>query len=236
MSASQTPQAFGGQPPDAGTVSNELEQIFVAATGVASSHAARTPPGRSVRHPLNAGERRRRVPTTALGAVAAMVLAGASAFAVAYTAPSSSPLAEPAPAADAPRRTVSIVTGLAPPSTRAPTAQAEAATTTPAAQAAPRAHRVELAAVTHRRRAGKGDLIAADRQLRRAYARAVSAGVPRPILVDYRNRWADLRHEAAWRPDRVAVGYRAMAGDLTRMAEPPRRYGRRETYREARAW
>jgi hypothetical protein len=63
------------------------------------------------------------------------------------------------------------------------------------------------------------DLMAADRRLRAAYSRAVRAGVPRRVLVAYRNRWADLRHDAVWRPSRVASGYGAMAGDLNRMAQ-----------------
>lgn len=63
------------------------------------------------------------------------------------------------------------------------------------------------------------DLLAADRRLRKAYTRAISAGVPRAVLVNYRNRWASLRHDAVYRPNRVATGYSSMAGDLNRMAD-----------------
>jgi hypothetical protein len=44
------------------------------------------------------------------------------------------------------------------------------------------------------------------------------------VLVAYRNRWAGLRHDATWRPDRVAAGYGAMAADLNRLAQRPRNH------------
>lgn len=90
--------------------------------------------------------------------------------------------------------------------------------------------------IVRARRPTHEDLMAADRQLRRAYARAVSAGVPRPILVNYRNRWEDLRQEASWRPARVAIGYAAMASDLTRMSQPQRGYSRPRRSRHAYTW
>ena len=215
-------------------VSTELEEIFVAATGLPSSHAvwrplSQTPRGRS----RNAG---RRLPVEAFGAAAAMILAGASAFAIAYSAPSG-PEA-PAPASPT-HHMVSIVTAAAAPAAPvSPIVGSERVglvSGVPPFQ--PKAGKIRSRShLASSRRPGHGDLFLADRQLRRAYARAVSAGVPRTILVDYRNRWADLRDEASWRPDRVAVGYRAMAGDLTRMSQPPRRYSPRGSSREARAW
>lgn len=165
-----------------------------------------------------------------------MILVGASAFAVAYSAQGPAQ-PEVAVAAEATPRTVSIITGAPAPGTLAST-DAVGATGSPRARPASVRHGAALAAANTRwsphssPRPGHGELILADQQLRRAYARAISAGVPRPILVDYRNRWAGLRHEAIWRPERVVVGYRTMAGDLTRLSQPRRHYGRRE----ARAW
>lgn len=70
-------------------------------------------------------------------------------------------------------------------------------------------------------------VMAADRRLRRAYARAGDAGVSRPAMVSYRNRWAALRRQAIRDPGRVIVGYGAMAAELSREARlAERRYGR----------
>ena len=70
-------------------------------------------------------------------------------------------------------------------------------------------------------------VMAADRRLRRAYARAGDAGVSRPAMVSYRNRWAALRRQAIRDPGRVIAGYGAMATELSREARlAERRYGR----------
>ncbi|MCR5874447.1 hypothetical protein LRS10_09865 [Phenylobacterium sp. J426] len=61
-------------------------------------------------------------------------------------------------------------------------------------------------------------VLAADRNLRAAYDRAVRAGVPRQELVSYRSRWASLRHRADDQPAKVIYGYRAMARDLDRLS------------------
>src|SRR5438093_344817 len=50
-------------------------------------------------------------------------------------------------------------------------------------------------------------LRAADTRLRRSYDRAIDAGVPRRVLVDYRERWADLRDDGRRHPDRLVRGY-----------------------------
>ncbi|MDB5458928.1 MAG: hypothetical protein JWO72_669, partial [Caulobacteraceae bacterium] len=55
-------------------------------------------------------------------------------------------------------------------------------------------------------------VLAADRRLRSAYDHAIRAGVPTGVLADYRDRWADLRENAADRPRRLVQGY----GELTR--------------------
>jgi len=69
--------------------------------------------------------------------------------------------------------------------------------------------------------------MAADARLRRAYASAVRAGVPRSVLVDYHDDWERLRHRAPRQPGLVAARYNQMAGDLNRMA------GRRQVARTA---
>jgi hypothetical protein len=171
-----------------------------------------------------------------------MILAGVSAFAVIYSAPGPSGGPKPAAPSSSAKPSAPIVRAIMPPglaATHATTRDAPA----PYLQA-PRAHHVETAAAATRRisRAGPvrrlayGDVIVADQQLRRAYARAISAGVPRSILVDYRDRWDDLRQEANERPDRVVVGYRALAGDLARLSRPPTRYERREALHEPGRW
>ncbi len=76
----------------------------------------------------------------------------------------------------------------------------------------------------HRRQACYHDrIMTADRQLRRAYARAADAGVSRPVMVAYRNRWAGLRRDAGANPGRVVRGYSVMATELSREAQAARR-------------
>jgi hypothetical protein len=54
----------------------------------------------------------------------------------------------------------------------------------------------------------------ADRHLREAYARAVRLGVPHYVLVQYRDRWADLREQAIDRPGSLVQSYGALAREL----------------------
>lgn len=65
-------------------------------------------------------------------------------------------------------------------------------------------------------------VIAADRRLRAAYAKATRAGVSRQRLVSVRTRWASLRRQADDRPTQVIVAYDRMAADLTRAARQAR--------------
>lgn len=75
--------------------------------------------------------------------------------------------------------------------------------------------------------------MAADARLRHAYADAVDAGVPRPILRDYRNRWSSLRRRAPAQPDLVTSRYHELAAELDQMASVDRhRYPRGEPSRE----
>ncbi|MDB5457323.1 MAG: hypothetical protein JWP92_2908 [Caulobacter sp.] len=75
------------------------------------------------------------------------------------------------------------------------------------------------------RRCSHAEVLAADRRLRRAYARAIDAGVPRPVLVSYRDRWASLRRLAVNQPNRTVGAYGALARDLNRKAETARARG-----------
>jgi hypothetical protein len=124
----------------------------------------------------------------------------------------------------------------------APAPPRPAARRAPSAKA-PKANR-ERRAATHRAAPKQGDQVAlgpceglwggalarcahpavldADRQLRRAYADATRAGVSRPALVAYRNRWASLRSRAGSEPDRLIHEYAGMASDLDRMADVAR--------------
>jgi hypothetical protein len=61
-------------------------------------------------------------------------------------------------------------------------------------------------------------LRAADGNLRRAYAQAVRARAPRAVLLRYRNDWAQLRRQAARRPEQTAAAYDRLARDLGREA------------------
>jgi hypothetical protein len=65
---------------------------------------------------------------------------------------------------------------------------------------------------------GHAEVMAADASLRRAYARAQHAGVPRVTLVGYHTEWSRLRHRASSEPRLVAIRYQAMASDLNRMS------------------
>ena len=63
------------------------------------------------------------------------------------------------------------------------------------------------------------DVLAADRDLRLAYMRAVDSGVERDQLVSIRNRWARLRAMEYDRPDDLLVDYAALTDRLDREAQ-----------------
>jgi hypothetical protein len=92
--------------------------------------------------------------------------------------------------------------------------------------AAPRARPTAIRTVDRQgcgadRRCSHADLLAADARLRRAYHAATRAGVPNPVLADYRDRWARLRRRSTDEPARVVAGYGQMARELGRMAAAP---------------
>ncbi|HEY4032090.1 MAG TPA: hypothetical protein VGM25_17215 [Caulobacteraceae bacterium] len=59
-------------------------------------------------------------------------------------------------------------------------------------------------------------VIQADRHLRAVYQSAIERGVGRSTLVDYRDRWADLRDRQTEDPTRLIESYGALAYDLGR--------------------
>lgn len=238
-----TPDAAQARGELARSVGRDLEEIF----GSAARSATERPPRRaSAARSLTARARKPgRAGIATLGAVAAAGFLGLALGAVLRPqasefetkpmapAPRAQPVrlevAAPAPAAVSPK---AVVEGF-PFSPEPYVAPAAAAAAPPPAAAAakpkpkpePRAER----AVERRKRAAEpagpcgrrctyAEVMAADRRLRNAYFQAVEAGVPSPILRDYRNRWARLRHRADDDPARVVAGYRSMAGDLSRMA------------------
>lgn len=67
-------------------------------------------------------------------------------------------------------------------------------------------------------RASRAEVLAADRRLRRAYDRAIRAGVPRPVLVDYRNRWNRLRRTTWNEPAQLVRGYDRLERGLSQEA------------------
>lgn len=60
------------------------------------------------------------------------------------------------------------------------------------------------------------DVLEADSHLRAAYDRAIRRGVSHSVLVDYRNRWADLRERDKSDPTSLIDKYTALANDLGR--------------------
>jgi hypothetical protein len=59
-------------------------------------------------------------------------------------------------------------------------------------------------------------VVQADRHLRAVYENAIRRGVSRDTLVDYRDRWADLRDRQTDNPTRLIESYGALAYDLGR--------------------
>ena len=64
-------------------------------------------------------------------------------------------------------------------------------------------------------------VIQADRHLRAVYESAIRRGVSRSTLVDYRDRWADLRERDTDDPSRLIQSYGSLAYDLGRESAGP---------------
>jgi hypothetical protein len=227
-------------------VAADLEEIFkdVAVPPAAAPGRVRTFIGLAARPNARSPAR--------IGALLAAVLVGVSVGAAIVNPPGGSrsinapgarvrPAAAPAPqrlaveiAPAAPIAlpvTVAAAPAAAPPvrvtRVRAPAAARHAPARPSTAKAVVRARPVGCARLQGdaRARCAYPAVLAADRRLRQAYSSATRAGVSRPVLVSYRNRWANLRRQATHEPRRVIDGYGVMARDLTRMARDAR--GRR---------
>lgn len=186
----------------AGSVAHDLDHIFRAAPPAAAVPAApkaRILGGRSL--PRKAA----RASLASLGALVAAGLVGLSIGAVVTRPPG--PPSPPTTQAPAPA-----------PAQAAPVIVAQAPAPAPAkAEPAP-----AKAAPARRARSGGrsyADMMAADRRLRRAYERAIRAGVPRATLASYRSRWASLRRRSSDEPARLIAGYGSLASDLNRLAD-----------------
>jgi hypothetical protein len=206
---------------DVSRVAAELDAIFAGAQPTSDPVRGRASRVRAV------ASRRRALPYATLGAVAAAALVGLTGG-VALMARGQAPPRPASPLAASPHRAVAVQA--AAPTVTLPTVRQgpiPVLDNTPVAPADAVRPASRHRAVRH---VQPGDLMAADRRLRAAYAHAVSAGVPRHVLAAYRDRWADLREDATWRPDRVAAGYGEMSVDLERLArrsrgrQPPPRF------------
>jgi hypothetical protein len=76
-------------------------------------------------------------------------------------------------------------------------------------------------------------VVQADRHLRAVYETAIRRGVPHATLIDYRDRWSELRDSETDNPTRLIQSYGALAYDLGRESahqddqpDSPRRRGR----------
>ena len=200
------------------SVSTDLAAIFAeAAPGAAAA------PSNKVR--AVAG-RRWRVPFATFGSLAAAGFVGLAGGALLpHGARGTPPAPNPAATATAAPAAVPIQVAEAPTVTLPPTDAGPIPVLDNTPVAAPTMHKALLKrAKSAHRYGGPRDLMAADHRLRVAYSHAVRAGVPRHVLVAYRDRWSDLREDASWRPDRVAAGYGRMTDDLERLAR--RSHGR----------
>jgi hypothetical protein len=216
MSADHQPRTAGPAVWQAASVADELESLFVDATGP-RSRPVDLPPSRPRAVTRTLAEARKSRP--AIGALMAAGLVGIACGALLVPAHKAGPLAvAPSSAVVAPV-TQAVAVSAAPP---AELFVAEPVRIVPAPAPAPRLTKATARAAApsacRHAQCTHSELLAADRRLRKAFSRAVDAGVPRAVLVDYRNRWASLRHDAVYRPNRVATGYGAMAGDLNRLA------------------
>ena len=209
-------------------VSSDLEAIF--ADAVLPDPAQ----GRAARVRSFASARRGGLRAASIGALAAAGLAGLGAGAMMApgkelaAAQSQTPVQvvtnEPLPAKAgysgypwSPEPYAPMQVGLPPP---------QPAQATPAvmkAVKAPRPKPAPKAASPCGRRCSYDEVMQADVRLRRAYFRAMDAGVSRSTLVSYRDRWSSLRRYGKRQPERLVSGYAVLTRDLTRAANRARR-------------
>jgi len=208
-------------------VASDLGGIFAEAPAAAHGPAKARP----VAIERRAGAAVGRLSLAGVGAMAAAAfvgLAAGSALVSAHpglgpsrAAPTSPPAAVAVPHYD---DSVEVASARARADARA-TPSAPAARPEPARPVRRGAEPVRLARADgcQRARCSRAEVMAADRRLRVAYSRAIRAGVPRPVLVSYRDRWARLRWQAADRPQRLVDGYLQLSSGLSREAARSRR-------------
>lgn len=211
------------------SVSADLEAIFREPIAEAGRDHAR---GVRLRH---GGEpaARGRLTAASLGGLAAAALAGIAAGSL-MVKPAPRP---PAPANPVAAQPASLPVEMAPPVQTPQAADAALAAPAPGSLAAypvlspppvapAPARRLRHVKVRHAC-CSYGEVQAADRRLRQAYAQAIRAGAPRGAILEARDRWAATRRRSAHDPARLVASYRAIAADLTRASEhgrahPPR--------------
>lgn len=217
--------------PDLEGVPLQMSQVFARAgateAAMGASHAPRVSalrPGRGGLRPI----------TVLVAALAGLAGLGAGAFVIHAPIPAAAPHAQDAPRV--PKAVADAVPADAGPPLIIPAAPTDAAPPPRvAARPAPRP-RVALAKASPRHEepamaqpascekdaSGPGcrrAVIQADRHLRDVYESAIRRGVPRAVLVDYRDRWADLRDNETDDPAHLIEGYGALAYDLGREAK-----------------
>ena len=225
-------EPLGRSGPVLSEVAAEMSAIFVRA-GLGESVAnLRPPPAVSALRP---GQRGGTAAMLLVGAAAGLVGLGAGAFmihapspatpahaAVQVSPPQAAPpialaeaspapaIVEPPPAAKPARASPLKVPARPPP--RAALAEAPPVRRREAEPQAQPASCERNAAGVGCRRA----VIQADQHLRAVYESAVRRGVPHAVLVDYRDRWADLRDRDTEDPVQLIESYGALAYDLGR--------------------
>lgn len=226
-------------PPNLQGVPAQMSQIFADAGVPDAAMGALRSAQVSALRPQRSGAR----PMTVL-AIAAAGLVGLGAGAFVIRTPSQPSAVTPPPAQAAP--TPAVVSPKAAPATLSTAASEpplilapplkEAAAEPPVRQRA--RPRPALAKAVRRERApmaqpascekdavGAGcrrAVVQADRHLRNVYETAIRRGVPRAVLIDYRDRWADLRETDNNDPVHLIRGYGALAYDLGREARDDR--------------
>lgn len=229
------PPPLAARRAEAREVSTDLEAIFGTASPSAGAAAARAP-RRQVGGPAPPPPATWLAKLGGLAAAACLGLAGG-----AYITRTSTRLVPPAQ----PTRAIPVeIAQVAQPEpgpidplvTLDPQPQVTAAPVVRKAHAARPRHSSPLMRRHEVRCCASSDMSSADRRLRRAYSAAVRAGVPRPILVSYRDRWASVRRERAHQPRRLIEGYGRLASGLDRAAARARGHRPQASRRYASGW
>jgi hypothetical protein len=213
------PEAFPSRSPAdlSRTVAADLEGIFAGFQGASPRSGAPSPARRLA--PRRAGALR----LPMIGGVAAAALAGVavgSMLGERASPPAPSLAAGPAPNVIQPSPRPAAPLSPAPPvqlaaAPKPAPVEAEPEVKKPVVKASAVKRKPKSPPRATRRHASRSEVLAADRRLRRAYASAIRAGVPRPVLVSYRNRWDRLRRSAWDEPARLVRGYGALTRDLS---------------------